>query len=180
MRYIVTSIGNNMITITKEKRDKLVEAIEAGVKFVTVNDSYLSVSSITSILPADEYLASENRKLNGRGKWICRHGAVHDAESRCECSRDTRLCDGPNLITSAGRIECPQCHALCQSSNEFCDSCDAALVAPDVPKLAEPKGMQSLSSIVKSYAEIKNENVSKDDCTKAGQGGIIRSTSSHS
>lgn len=144
MNFMVTTVGNDKSLITQQQRDKLVSAIEAGAKHIMLNQSYMPVSSIMSIIPVDEYLASENRKLNRTGKYMCRHGVVHFAESRCECPPSSRICNGPPIITTAERIECQECHTLCYASNEFCDSCNTNLL------LEKPKEMQRLGEAMRS------------------------------
>lgn len=132
MMYILQTIGGAKIKISPEKRGKIVQALEAGVSHVTVNDSYLLASTIASIIPADEFIASENMRLNSHGKFMCAHGKVHENVERCECPHDERLCDGPLVITSAPRLECPQCHALSPYEREhpYCHHCEGSLVLP--------------------------------------------------
>lgn len=122
-------------------------ALDSGATHVTVNNSYLLASTIASIMPADEFIASENMKLNAHNKFMCAHGTVHAAEERCECKREDRLAPG-SLIRSVSRLECPQCHTLCRASDEFCDSCDTSLLLPSPGESTGPVSLKEAASML--------------------------------
>lgn len=138
MKFILSIIGGKDIAITREQKNKIMTAIDAGAPRIEVNGHVVFVHSIASIIAADQFIASQNMKLNSHGKFMCKHGKVHESEERCECKAEDRLCDGPLVITAPSTVLCPKCDSSCLASAEYCDNCDATLPSSQVEKV-EPR-----------------------------------------
>lgn len=136
------------MVITSEQKTRILAAMDGGATRLDVNNNVIFTHSISSIVSADEFIASFNRKLNGHGKWMCKHGSVLDAEQRCECSPESRITNTSGLITTVDTIECPQCHVLCRVGHEFCDTCDTPLFTKSQGELTGPVSLKEAVSML--------------------------------
>ncbi len=86
MFYFVNLIGGKRFIITQEERNALTAAYDAGVKMAQIRETTIFLSSMSSIISAEDYITEECRDLAKRDKFMCHAGEIHDGEDHCSCT----------------------------------------------------------------------------------------------
>lgn len=104
-QYYAVTAPHGTIYVTAYDADRVESALRSGATQIRIRDSMVALNAGVSVFRAEEYIAMQNEQLNARGRWMCKSGTVHEAESRCECGANTRKAKGPSMIQTLPKPE---------------------------------------------------------------------------